>query len=132
MDRSLTYFDDVAAIRVSLELMQKRSGVPLLRFTSTLEVPPLPDPLRQGPTYTIDAKPMESIATGDREKRRRCRGKLSRGLTSAHRRKFGTGIGASRCGSIAQNVQMTLALTELRIFPSRDLGASLKGSTRAI
>ena len=47
MDCSLTYFDDVAAIRVSLQLMQKRSGVPLLRFTSTFEVPPLPDPLRQ-------------------------------------------------------------------------------------
>jgi hypothetical protein len=28
MDRSLTYFDDVAAIKVSLHLMQKRSGVP--------------------------------------------------------------------------------------------------------
>ena len=40
MDRSLTYFDDVAAIKVSLHLMQKRSGVPLLRFTSTFEVPP--------------------------------------------------------------------------------------------
>ena len=33
MDRSLTYFDDVAAIKVSLHLMQKRSGVRLLRFT---------------------------------------------------------------------------------------------------
>ena len=40
MDRSLTYFDDVAAIKVSLHLMQKRSGVPLLQFTSTFEVPP--------------------------------------------------------------------------------------------
>ena len=40
MDRSLTYFDDVAAIKVSLQLMQKRSGVPLLRFKSTFEVPP--------------------------------------------------------------------------------------------
>jgi hypothetical protein len=39
MDCSLTYFDDVAAVRVSLQLMQKRSGVPLLRFTSTFEVP---------------------------------------------------------------------------------------------
>jgi hypothetical protein len=28
MDRSLAYFDDVAAIKVSLQLMQKRSGVP--------------------------------------------------------------------------------------------------------
>ena len=37
MDRSLTYFDDVAAINVSLQLMQKRSGVPFLRFTSTLK-----------------------------------------------------------------------------------------------
>ena len=34
MERPLTYFDDVAAIKVSLQLMQKRSGVPLLRFTS--------------------------------------------------------------------------------------------------
>ena len=36
-DRSLTYFDDVAAIKVSLQLMQKRSGVPLLQLTSTLK-----------------------------------------------------------------------------------------------
>jgi len=28
MDRSVTYFDDVAAINVSLQLMQNRSGVP--------------------------------------------------------------------------------------------------------
>jgi hypothetical protein len=40
MDRSLTYLDDVAAINVSLQLMQKRS-VPLLRFTSTFEVHPV-------------------------------------------------------------------------------------------
>jgi hypothetical protein len=38
MDRSLTYCDDVAAMRLSLQLMQKRSGVPLVRFTSTFEV----------------------------------------------------------------------------------------------
>ena len=38
MDRSLTYFDDVAAIKVSLQLIQKRSGVPLLQFTSTLKL----------------------------------------------------------------------------------------------
>jgi hypothetical protein len=38
MDRSLTYLDDMAAIRASLQLMQKRSGVPLVRFTSTFEV----------------------------------------------------------------------------------------------
>ena len=47
MDRSLTYFDDVAAIKVSLQLMQKRSGVPLLRFTSTFEVPPFENTLCQ-------------------------------------------------------------------------------------
>ena len=41
MDRSLTYLDDVAAINASLQLMQKRSGVPLLRFTSTFKVPPV-------------------------------------------------------------------------------------------
>jgi hypothetical protein len=43
-DRSLTYFDDVEAIKVSLQLMQKRSGVPLLRFMSTFKAPPLETP----------------------------------------------------------------------------------------
>ena len=63
MDRSLTYFDDVAAIKVSLQLMQKRSGVPLLRFTSTFKVPPFETLYATYPTYMLDVKPM-SLQSG--------------------------------------------------------------------
>ena len=58
MDRSLTYFEDVAAIKVSLQLMQKRSGVPHLRFTSTFEVPPFETLYARVPTCMLDVKPM--------------------------------------------------------------------------
>jgi hypothetical protein len=55
MDRSVTYFEDVAAISVSLQLMHSRSGVPLLRFTSTFEV------LHSGPS------PLETDVQATRE-----------------------------------------------------------------
>jgi hypothetical protein len=67
MDRSLTYFDDVAPIRVSLQLMQKRSGVPLLRFTSTFEVPPFrtlyaKSDLQAGCEAYVTLAPVESLS----------------------------------------------------------------------